>query len=123
MKFVGAYKDTFLIDNASDDGLWSDHYKLTKSSESFRVTPSDALFLLQELGVSGGQDDRWQGIVALIRHDVEEGKEVRDFARRFAEGDRQKSEWLDDLPSPAVPAWQTRRQALEEGRDQERKAR
>ncbi|QDI82512.1 hypothetical protein E8E01_19865 [Methylorubrum populi] len=112
-----------LLERQDDKDIWSRSIRLTRPSAALEVMPEDALALLDALDPADEEDERWRGVVELVRHGGEQGSEVRVAARRFAEHSGDLLEWLDGLASPPTPDWQIKQERRRSEERSKREAR
>ncbi|MEZ0470167.1 NACHT domain-containing protein [Luteimonas salinilitoris] len=106
-----------ILDLPGDQTIWQRTHRLSRRSPGFAPTTEDVVQLLQSLDPDNQTDERWKEVVQIIRHDKENGVEVRAAAHRFAANHPDLLEWIEELANPPTPEWeieQGKRKRLEQ---------
>lgn len=105
-----------ILDLPGDKNPWQRSWRLAKRASGLQPDIQDTVALLKALDPANRQDLRWRDVLALVRHDGEEGAEARQAARPFAEGRNDLLAWLDGLAVPRPPEWQLKQEEQERKR-------
>lgn len=97
-----------------DKTLYMRGWELPDRSPGLIATADDVCVHLEAFGAIEDPDEatieQWRDLVQLVKHDGEEGQEVRDAARPFAARHPELLAWLEKLPEPRVFEWQIKQE-------------
>jgi hypothetical protein len=80
-------------------------FDLPGASPGLSIDHADALVLLDRLNPNDSTDERWREVLWFVRSSGDEGKDLREAAKRFAAHRPDLLEWIDNLADPSEPEW------------------
>lgn len=95
-----------LFDAPGEADLWRRGVELAYQNAGLGLQQQDVLALLSALDPADRSDDRWRELVSLGQTWGDEGRELREAARRFAGNRPDVLAWIDGLVERPVPEWQ-----------------
>ncbi|WP_342609125.1 hypothetical protein [Vibrio tritonius] len=96
-----------LLDSPLEQSIRERNYLISDSLPILMPQEQDLILLLSFLDKG---DQRWKELLQLYNHNDENGAKLRQAALPFAEYTIEDLEWLDNLPKPQIPSWQSRQE-------------
>jgi hypothetical protein len=117
-----AIQRLIILEQSGEKDAWRRAMRLSRRSSALAPKNDDVVALLGKLDPRERQDERWRDIMQLVRHNGDEGADVRRAARPFAAHRPDLLKWIDDLAEPRVPEWQAKQAESERRRRGKRAA-
>jgi hypothetical protein len=95
-----------LIEAPGERNLWQRYWSLSRSIPGLVLTSGDVVDLLDVFAQTEVGSERWREAVQLVRHNEEEGVDVRLAASHQAGNNLDLQAWIEKLATPPVPEWQ-----------------
>lgn len=102
-----------LLDEPGSSRVWQRAVQLTRRSSGFAPTPDDIIVLLDLVGTTDRNEEKWRDLLQLTAHSATEGAAVREAAKRLVAGRPDMLAWIDKLAEPQMPEWQIKQQEKE----------
>lgn len=80
-------------------------FNLSDVSPGLSISSDDAIVLLDGLNPDDHRDERWREVLWLVPTSGDEGKIIREAAKRFAAHRSDLIEWIESLAEPQEPKW------------------
>jgi hypothetical protein len=80
-------------------------FELSDASPGLAISNDDAIALLDVLDPNDRRDERWREVLWFVRTSGDEGKPIREAAKRFASHRADLIEWVASLAEPQEPKW------------------
>lgn len=115
-----------LLDPASDESFFQRRWALHRTLPGLSISIGDVVALLANFGTpnrsSAAEVERWKGVVRLVQHGPDAGREVREAARTFAGTRKGLNQFLDQLEKPHVTPAERKFLKRQEQKARKRKA-
>ena len=95
-------------------------FHLGDVSPGLTISQADAVELLDCLDPNDRNDERWREVLWFVRTAGDEGRPVREAAKRFATHRADLMDWIDGLAEPQEPKWQRKQEEAARKRKAER---
>lgn len=99
-----------LIDRIDTKNIWERAWPLHRDVINLYPTQAEIISLLEALDPQDRSDERWREVLELGRAWGEEGRPLREAAKRFAEHRPDLIEWIDGLAERKVPEWERKQE-------------
>ena len=114
---------SYLLFDDRDHSINYKAYRLSNSSAGLYPNEADVAYLLGQLDLEDRNSNKWRELLALVRHDGEEGRMAREAAKRFISHNPEMMDWLDRLAIPKVPQWKIKQERRQRKKARKRAAR
>lgn len=108
-----------LLDEPGEELPWQRYWPLNRSVPGLVITAGDVINLLEAFEPQEVGSARWRDVVQLVRHNGEDGYDVRLAASARAGHDVELKDWIDSLATPPVPEWKIEDEKHKERRREE----